>query len=65
VIAMCDKRNQLITQAVLDKLSSGTGIYTSEDILTVANISDENLRDLLGKLQSNVKKVTEKGESSI
>ena len=62
---MCDKRNQLITQAVLDKLSSGTGIYTSEDILTVANISDENLRDLLGKLQSNVKKVTEKGESSI
>ncbi len=64
-MAMCDKRNQLITQAVLDKLSSGTGIYTSEDILTVANISDENLRDLLGKLQSNVKKVTEKGESSI
>lgn len=62
---MCDKRNQLITQAVLDKLGSGTGIYTSEDILTVANISDENLRDLLGKLQSNVKKVTEKGESSI
>ena len=64
-MAMCDKRNQLIMQAVLDKLSSGTGIYTSEDILTVANISDENLRDLLGKLQSNVKKVTEKGESSI
>ena len=64
-MAMCDKRNQLITQAVLDKLCSGTGIYTSEDILTVANISDENLRDLLGKLQSNVKKVTEKGESSI
>ena len=64
-MAMCDKRNQLITQAVLDKLGSGTGIYTSEDILTVANISDENLRDLLGKLQSNVKKVTEKGESSI
>lgn len=64
-MAMCDKRNQLIMQAVLDKLGSGTGIYTSEDILTVANISDENLRDLLGKLQSNVKKVTEKGESSI
>ena len=64
-MAMCDKRNQLITQAVLDKLGSGTGIYTSEDILTVANISDENLRDLLGKLQSNVKKVTESGESSI
>lgn len=64
-MAMCDKRNQLITQAVLDKLGSGTGIYTSEDILIVANISDENLRDLLGKLQSNVKKVTEKGESSI
>lgn len=65
MIAMCDKRNQLITQAVLDKLSDSTGIYTSEDILTVANISNENLRDLLGKLQSNVKEVAEKGENKI
>ena len=64
-MAMCDKRNQLITQAVLDKLGSGTGIYTSDDILIAANISDENLRDLLGKLQSNVKEVAEKGENKI
>ena len=48
-----------------DKLSDSTGIYTSEDILTVANISDENLRNLLGKLQSNVKEVAEKGENKI
>ena len=62
VIAMCDKRNQLIMQAVLDRLSSGTGIYTSEDILTVANISDENLKDLLVKLENNVKEAAEKEE---
>ena len=47
-MAMCDKRNQLITQAVLDKLGSGTGIYTSDDILTAANIKEENLKELLG-----------------
>ena len=49
-------------QAVLDRLSSGTGIYTSEDILTVANISDENLKDLLVKLENNVKEAAEKEE---
>ncbi len=27
---MCDKRNKIITQAVLDVLASGAGIYTAE-----------------------------------
>lgn len=55
---MCDKRNQLITQAVLDKLGSGTGIYTSDDILTAANIKEENLKELLEKMKGNVAKIT-------
>ena len=58
VMAMCDKRNQLIMQAVLDRLSSGTGIYTSEDILTVANIKEKNLKELLEKMKSNVVEMT-------
>ena len=57
-MAMCDKRNQLITQAVLDKLGSGTGIYTSDDILTAANIKEENLKELLEKMKGNVAKIT-------
>lgn len=58
MIAMCDKRNQLITQAVLDKLGSGTGIYTSDDILTAANIKEENLKELLEKMKGNVAEIT-------
>jgi len=57
-MAMCDKRNQLITQAVLDKLGSGTGIYTSDDILVAANIREENLKELLEKMKSNVAEIT-------
>lgn len=55
---MCDKRNQLITEAILDKLNTGTGIYTSEDILTVANIKEENIKELLEKMKNNVAEIT-------
>ena len=61
-MAMCDKRNQLITQAILDRLGSSTAIYTSEDILTAANIKDENLKELLNKFQNEVKEVTKREE---
>lgn len=54
---MCDKRNRIITQAVLDVLASGAGIYTAEDVLTVANINNENLQELLQALQKNVANV--------
>lgn len=51
---MYEKRNQLITQAILDKLNTGTGIYSAEDILVAANISDQNLQKLLEQLEENV-----------
>ena len=53
-------RNQLITQAILDKLNTGTGIYTAEDILIVANISDQNLQELLKQLEGGVAELTKK-----
>lgn len=34
----------------------------AEDILTVANISDENLKGLLVKLENNIKEAAEKEE---
>ena len=58
VMAMCDKRNQLITEAILDKLNTGTGIFTSEDILTVADIKEENIKELLEKMKNNVAEIT-------
>ena len=57
-MAMCDKRNQLITEAILDKLNTGTGIFTSEDILTVADIKEENIKELLEKMKNNVAEIT-------
>jgi len=61
VIAMCEKRKKLITQAILDELSSGVEIYTAKDILVAANIREENLKELLNKFQNEVEEVT-KGE---
>lgn len=60
--SMCEKRNQLILQAILDKLGSGTGIYTSEDILTAANIEEQDLNEMLEQLQNDISKMTRKGK---
>lgn len=49
-----DKRNQLIMQAILDKLGSNTGIYTAEDVLMAANTKDKDLQEVLKQLQSNI-----------
>lgn len=54
---MCNKRNQIITQAVLDVLGSSTGIYTAEDVLTAANIDNDNLQELLKEFQNSVANV--------
>ena len=38
-----DKRNELIKKALMDKLTGeGFNIYTADDILIVADITDEN-----------------------
>ena len=60
--SMCEKRNQLILKAILDKLGSGTGIYTSEDILTAANIEEQDLNEMLEQLQNDISKMTRKGK---
>lgn len=58
---MCEKRNQLISQAILDKLASGgMGVYTSEDILTVANIDEQDLNKILKEFQNDVADITRK-----
>lgn len=51
---VCNKRNQIITQAVLDVLGSNTGIYTADDVLTAANIDNDNLQELLKEFQNSV-----------
>ncbi len=57
---MDKKRNQLITQAILDKLNTGTGIYSAEDILVAANIEKQDLQKLLEQLEENVAEIARK-----
>ncbi len=57
---MYEKRNQLITQAILDKLNTGTGIYSAEDILVAANIEKQDLQKLLEQLEENVAEIARK-----
>lgn len=52
-------RNELITQAILDKLNTGTGIFTAEDILTVANIHEQDLQKFLEQLEGGVAELTQ------
>ncbi len=57
---MCEKRKKLITQAILDELSSGVEIYTAKDILVAANIQEKDLNKVLEQLQNNVEEITRK-----
>jgi len=60
VVAMCEKRKKLITQAILSELSSGVEIYTAKDILVAANIQEKDLNKVLEQLQNNVEEITRK-----
>ena len=55
-------RNQLILQAIVDKLGSGTEIYTTEDILLAADIENENLQEIQERLTNNVDEIVKRKE---
>ena len=55
-------RNQLILRAIIDKLGSGTEIYTTEDILLAADIENENLQEIQERLTNNVDEIVKRKE---
>ena len=55
-------RNQLILRAIIDKLGSGTEIYTAEDILLAADIENENLQEIQERLTNNVDEIVKRKE---
>ncbi len=55
-------RNQLILRAIIDKLGSGTEIYTAEDILLAANIESENLQEVQERLTNSVDEIVKRKE---
>ncbi len=55
-------RNALILRAIVDKLGSGTEIYTTEDILLAADIENENLQEIQERLTNNVDEIVKRKE---
>ena len=55
-------RNALILRAIVDKLGSGTEIYTAEDILLAADIENENLQEIQERLTNNVDEIVKRKE---
>ena len=49
-----NKRDKLIKNALIGKLSSGITVYTADDILTVADISDEEMQDFHEKINIEI-----------
>ena len=59
---MSEARNELILRAIVDKLGSGTEIYTAEDILLAANIESENLQEVQERLTNSVEEIVKRKE---
>lgn len=55
---MNQQRNQIIAKAIIDVLGADVGIYSASDILTVANIDNQNLEKLLQTFQNSVADIT-------
>lgn len=55
---MNQQRNQIIAKAIIDVLGDDVGIYSASDILTVANIDNQNLEKLLQTFQNSVADIT-------
>ena len=57
---MKNKRDELIQKALMDKLSGNISIYSADDILTVADISDEEMQEFYKKVTVEIKQLAEK-----
>ena len=58
-----NKREELIKSALLEKLSGGMNIYTADDILVVADISDEEMQDFHEKIKIEIMRLAMKKKS--
>ena len=55
---MADRRSELIHSAIMDKVTGGIAIFTSDDILTVAGITNEEIEKVALQLQNSVDTLT-------
>ena len=57
---MNNKRNEIIKTALMDKVSGNINIFTADDILTVADISEEELQEFKEKIKSEIDGLADK-----
>ena len=55
-----NKRDELIKTALMDKMTNNVNIYTAYDILTVANISEEEVKNFQEKIMIEINELTKK-----
>ena len=60
---MANKRDELIKNALMDKLSGNITIYSADDILTAADITDEETQDFQEKIRSEIARLAKKKKS--
>ena len=54
------KREELIKRALMDQLSGGFDIYTADDILTVADITETELKEFQDKIKADIERLADK-----
>ena len=59
------KRDELIKSALTEKLTDGINIYTADDILTVADISGEEMQALHEKIKSEIDGLAKKKRKNL
>ena len=57
---MNNKREELIKSALMEKLAPGITIFTADDILTVADITDEEMQKFREKIQVEAERLAKK-----
>jgi hypothetical protein len=57
---MNNKREKLIKNALMDKINGELNIYSADDILTAADISEEERRELVEKIHEDIYRIVEK-----
>lgn len=55
-----NKRDELIKSALMDKISDGFNVYTADDILTVADISEAERKEFIEKIHEDIYQIVEK-----
>ena len=57
---MDNKRDKLIKSALMAKLSDGFDMYTADDILTMADITETERQEFYDKIKSEIEKLAMK-----